>query len=84
MLREVPLADVSIVALELVEEFVCSWEASIWFADAGNAIDDELLETVVADEVEQASWEFAEYGILVVFDEVSSGLSGKGKDEVGG
>jgi hypothetical protein len=43
VLREVPLPDVGIVVLELVEEFVCSWEASVWLADAGDAVDDELL-----------------------------------------
>jgi hypothetical protein len=49
-----------IVALELFEEFVRGWESTVWFADTGDAVDDELLEAIVADEVEQAAWEFVE------------------------
>ena len=41
-----------VVALKLVEEFVGSWELTVWFADVGNAVDNEFLEAIVADEVE--------------------------------
>jgi hypothetical protein len=47
VLGEVPLMDVSVVALELVEEFVRRWEAAVGFTDARDSVDDELLESVV-------------------------------------
>jgi hypothetical protein len=52
VLWEVPLSDVGVVALELLEEFVRRRESSVWLADAWDAVDYELLEAVVADEVE--------------------------------
>jgi hypothetical protein len=38
-----------VVALELIEEFVRSWELTVWFADVRDAVDDELLEAIVTD-----------------------------------
>jgi hypothetical protein len=52
VLGEVPLTDVGVVALELVEEFVSCREPSVWFADTWDSVDYELLESVVSDEVE--------------------------------
>ena len=46
------MSDVGVVALELLEEFVRCRESSVRLADAWDAVDYELLEAVVSDEVE--------------------------------
>ena len=51
--------------------------------DARDTVDDELLESVIANEVEEAAQEFTEYGGFVVLDEVSSWFTCEGEDEIG-
>lgn len=65
------MADMGVVALELIKEFGGIGEAAIQFVDAGDPINNEFAEAVVPDEVEEAIWEFVEYGCFVVFDKVS-------------
>jgi hypothetical protein len=63
--------DVGIVSLELHKEFGCSWELAIGLADIWDTVDDELAESVIADEIEEACGEFVEEGSFVVFNEVA-------------
>jgi hypothetical protein len=84
VLGEVPLPDVGVVVLELWEELFHGWETAVLFADAGDAVDDELAEAVVVDEVEEPPWKFTEYGILVVFDEFGSGPSCECENKIRG
>jgi hypothetical protein len=84
MLGEVPLSDVGVVLLELFEEFGHGWEAAIGFTDTWDSIDNKLAEPVVADQVEEACWEFVEEGTFVVLDEITARFLCECKDEIRG
>jgi len=84
VLGEVPLTDMGIVALELSKEFVRSGEASIWFTDARNSINNKFAKSVISDKVEKSSRELVEDGSSVVFDQVSTGFTCEHENEVRG
>ena len=84
VLGEVPLSDMGVVSLELVEEFVGRWEAAVGFADAWDSIYDEFLEAVVSYKVEEAAQEFVEEGAFVVLDKVGAGFACEGENKIRG
>ena len=83
MLREVLLANVGAVSLELSKEFVGSREVAIRFLDARDSLDDELVEAIIPNKVKEASWKFVENGGFVVLNKVYMGFTCKGEYKVG-
>ena len=83
MLREVPLANVGVVSLELSKEFVSSREVAIRFLDARDSVNDELVEAIIPNKVKEASWKFVENGGFVVLNKVYMGFTCKGEYKVG-